>query len=301
MRHLRRTATTRGVAWLFVLLIGISPMGWAFSGGSVLPADTEEVTPPAGATAGPTNPQNTTPNAGAANGAGTTPATPATTGTTGTTTNAGTPTTAPAPAAPANSFGAALQGIARVISSILSLLAQIFQALFGGGANAATPAAGTGNAPGATGPTTTGPTTTGTQVTNDTSSAPAAALDLLQRGIIQRGRKAFDGRLNLTQYGGPSDKTPDKYTRMGLGNRNNRLRATSLALSPDLIRRHGLRGGEKISIRTAQGTFFLGHYDDTTGNRNEPNVIDIYDPQDRLGQDNFLATIPAGQWSLVIG
>jgi len=124
---------------------------------------------------------------------------------------------------------------------------------------------------------------------------------MVSSGFINRGSKAFDGRLNITQYGGPSDRTPDKYTKMGLGNRNNKLRPTSLALSPDLIRKYGLKGGESIYIKTSQGTRFLGHYDDTTGNKNEPNVIDIYDKTDSLGNDNFLATIPKGQWELVIG
>ncbi len=149
-----------------------------------------------------------------------------------------------------------------------------------------------------------------TGTTSGATSAPAVAAggsaasnaqSMLSSGFINRGSKAFDGRLNITQYGGPSDRTKDKYTEMGLGNRNNKLRPTSLALSPDLIRKYGLKGGESIYIKTPQGTRFLGHYDDTTGNKSEPNVIDIYDKTDSLGQDNFLATIPKGQWELVIG
>ena len=152
------------------------------------------------------------------------------------------------------------------------------------------------------GSTTTSPSsTTGVPATSVSGTAASNAQSMLSSGYISRGSKAFDGRLNITQYGGPSDKTPDKYTKMGLGNRNNKLRPTSLALSPDLIRKYGLKGGETISIKTSKGTVFLGHYDDTTGNKNEPNVIDIYDKTDSLGQDNFLATIPAGQWELVIG
>jgi hypothetical protein len=138
-------------------------------------------------------------------------------------------------------------------------------------------------------------------VQSGSANAAENALSLLNQGVIQRGRKVFDGRLNMTQYGGPTDGTPDKYTQAGLGNRNNRLRPSSLALSPDLIRKFGLKGGERISIKTSKGTFFLGNYDDTTGNKREPNVIDVYDPTDRLGKDNFLANIPAGQWEMVIG
>jgi len=124
---------------------------------------------------------------------------------------------------------------------------------------------------------------------------------MMSSGFMTRGTKSKDGRLNFTQYGGPSDRTKDKNTMNGIGNRDNRLRSTSLALSPDLIKKYGLKGGESISIQTPQGTRYLGTYDDTTGNTSEPNVIDIYDPTDSLGRDNFMGNIAAGQWKLVIG
>ena len=99
----------------------------------------------------------------------------------------------------------------------------------------------------------------------------------------------------------PDGPNPDKYTSAGLGNRGNRLRPTSLALSPNLISQYGLRGGEEIYLRANGQTVFLGHYDDTTGNRSENNVIDVYDPADKLGRDSFMANIPAGGWELVVG
>lgn len=134
-----------------------------------------------------------------------------------------------------------------------------------------------------------------------TGSAADNAFTLASTAAQSGLGKANDGRLTLTQYGGPSDRTPDTNTQNGIGNRNNRLRATSLALSPNLIREYGLRGGEAIYIQTAQGTMFLGTYDDTTGNQRENNVIDVYDPTDRLGRDSFLASIPAGGWRLQVG
>ncbi|HOT27299.1 MAG TPA: hypothetical protein PLU72_03850 [Candidatus Ozemobacteraceae bacterium] len=131
-------------------------------------------------------------------------------------------------------------------------------------------------------------------------SAPSNAQSLISSGFATTGTKAFDGRLNLTQYAGPSDRTKDKNTMMGIGNRDNKLRSSSLALSPDLISKYGLKGGEAISIQTPQGTRYLGTYDDTTGNRNEPNVIDIYDPTDSLGNDSFMGNVK-GDWKLVVG
>lgn len=142
-----------------------------------------------------------------------------------------------------------------------------------------------------------GVTPTGTGTGSAADNAFTLASTAAQSGL----GKANDGRLTLTQYGGPSDRTPDTNTQNGIGNRNNRLRATSLALSPNLIREYGLRGGEAIYIQTAQGTMFLGTYDDTTGNSRENNVIDVYDPTDRLGRDSFLASIPAGGWRLQVG
>lgn len=145
------------------------------------------------------------------------------------------------------------------------------------------------------------PLTLQSGVTAGTGSAADNAFTLASTAAQRNLGKANDGRLTLTQYGGPTDRTPDTNTQNGIGNRNNRLRATSLALSPNLIREYGLRGGEAIFITTASGTMFLGHYDDTTGNRRENNVIDVYDPTDRLGRDSFLAGIPAGNWRLSVG
>jgi len=137
--------------------------------------------------------------------------------------------------------------------------------------------------------------------TGNSGSSASNTLAMANAGILASGGRTNNGQLTFTQYGGPTDGTPDKYTAAGLGNRGNQLRPTSLALSPDLIAKYGLRGGEEISVRTSQGTFFLGHYDDTTGSRSNQNVIDVYDPNDQLGRDSFLRNIPPGQWELVIG
>lgn len=144
------------------------------------------------------------------------------------------------------------------------------------------------------------PNTSGQSLTSS-GSAPENAFTLASTaGQIGTG-KANDGRLTLTQYGGPTDRTPDANTRAGKGNRENQLRSSSLALSPNLIREYGLRGGEAIYVKTSRGNYFLGTYDDTTGNTRENNVIDVYDPTDRLGRDNFIASVPAGGWQLAIG
>jgi|GEM_PF-3229637 len=124
---------------------------------------------------------------------------------------------------------------------------------------------------------------------------------LANAGIVNQGSFSNNGQITFTQYGGGSDRTPDQWTQAGLGNRGNTLRATSLALSPNLIREYGLKGGEEISVRVNGQTYFLGHYDDTTGSQSRNNVIDVYDPNDSLGNDSFCASIQAGQWELVIG
>ena len=122
-----------------------------------------------------------------------------------------------------------------------------------------------------------------------------------QAGLLQKDSFSNDGRLTFTQYGGPTDKTPDGNTQAGVGNRGNLLNPSSLALAPNLIRQYGLKGGEEIYLKSGGRTVYLGHYDDTTGSSSRNNVIDVYDPQDKLGADNFMRTVPAGQWELVIG
>ena len=166
----------------------------------------------------------------------------------------------------------------------------------GAGGPAGAPAAPTAPATGLAG----GPTGQGAPAPNGATAADNAANIVASAGS-QRDRYADDGGLHLTQYGGPTDRTPDGNTEAGLGNRNNRLTDTSLALSPDLIRQYGLTGGESISIATSSGTYFLGTYDDTTGDTSRPDVIDVYDPTDRLGRDNFFGEVQPGDWRLVVG
>lgn len=121
---------------------------------------------------------------------------------------------------------------------------------------------------------------------------------LLGSDLVRPGGRGTDGRLHLTSYGSPGDTHLDKLTAQGMGNRGNRLRETSIALSTDLVRRYQLRGGEEIHLRAGNVSYFLGHYDDTTAKRLR-NTVDIYDPGSRLGQNSFLVSIPPGKWELV--
>jgi hypothetical protein len=179
-------------------------------------------------------------------------------------------------------------------------IANNLQASFLPGQTPAAPAT-TGTA-GTTGTASTAGAPTGTPAAPTGNSAAANVTALLAAGGATRGGSvANDGRLAFTQYGGPSDRTPDANTQRQLGNRNNTLRSTSLALSPNLIREYGLRGGEQISIAVGGRTFFLGTYDDTTGSQTRNNVIDVYDPTDSLGRDNFMANVAPGAWRLVVG
>lgn len=131
-------------------------------------------------------------------------------------------------------------------------------------------------------------------------SGVANVAALVAAGIAVRGARGDDGRLTFTQYGGKADRTPDANSNAGIGNRGNRLGPLSLALSPDLIATHRLKGGERIAVSVHGVTYELGTYDDTTGDHTHTNVIDVYDPGDVLGNDDFLASIPAGTWLLVI-
>lgn len=133
-----------------------------------------------------------------------------------------------------------------------------------------------------------------------TARAVDRVLNMLHYGAIQAGARANDGRLVFTQYGGPSDRTPDANTKRQLGNRGNALGPDSLSLSPDLIGNYRLKGGERISVIIGAGAFDLGVYDDTTGDHTRPNTIDVYDPFDTMGHDDFLAFAPAGQWALLV-
>lgn len=124
-------------------------------------------------------------------------------------------------------------------------------------------------------------------------------VDLLRSELVRPGKRGIDGRLNLTSYGSPGDTYLDELTAQGMGNRGNRLRDTSIALSADLVRRYQLRGGEEIHLQAGPRSFFLGHYDDTTAKRLK-NTVDFYDPGARLGKNSFLVSIPPGQWELVV-
>jgi hypothetical protein len=68
-----------------------------------------------------------------------------------------------------------------------------------------------------------------------------------------------------TKYGAPrNDETPDTNSFNLIGNRNNKLRPGSFALSPDMAKKAGLKPGQKAMIRTSDGNIVYGYWDDTT-------------------------------------
>lgn len=121
---------------------------------------------------------------------------------------------------------------------------------------------------------------------------------LVAAGVARPGARGTDGRLHVSQYGGPTDHTPDDETRAGFGNRGNKLTPASIAISRDIVHEMGLHGGEVISVEVGGHAYPLGVYDDTSAARITNNV-DVYDPGDALGRDTFLAVIAAGTWKLV--
>jgi hypothetical protein len=131
-------------------------------------------------------------------------------------------------------------------------------------------------------------------------TAPENVRAIVQAGVLKSPGSVGGGKLTFTHYGTSDDPNGDPLTRQKLGNRNNRLRSTSLALSPNLIRRFGLKGGEEVWLKSGGREFFVGHYDDTTGSQSRNDVIDVYDPNKRLGNNDFMASVPSGRWELVM-
>lgn len=133
-----------------------------------------------------------------------------------------------------------------------------------------------------------------------TGSAVANVQAILAAGVAKPGKRASDGRLVFSQYGGPTDRTPDSLTQAAKGNRGNTLNAMSVALSRDLIAKLSPKGGDDVVLEVDGHLWPVGHYDDSTG-PDAVNCIDAYDPGDLLGQDTFMAVVPAGTWTLRVG
>jgi hypothetical protein len=93
------------------------------------------------------------------------------------------------------------------------------------------------------------------------------------------------GGLKLSNYGYPSDTTPDSYSAKGIGHRNNKLiPGESAAISKSLAVRLGLSHGDKLKIETTQGDFTVYYHDTVPATDSRtgdlPETIDIYRPKD---------------------
>jgi hypothetical protein len=97
----------------------------------------------------------------------------------------------------------------------------------------------------------------------DAKRSGKGASDLQGSAVNLRGKITSYGY--QTKYGAPrNDETPDSNSFNLIGNRNNRLRPGSFALSPDMAAKAGLKPGQKAMIRTSDGNIAYGYWDDTT-------------------------------------
>jgi hypothetical protein len=93
------------------------------------------------------------------------------------------------------------------------------------------------------------------------------------------------GGLKLSNYGYPSDTTPDSYSAKGIGHRNNKLiPGESAAISKSLAERLALKHGDKLKITTTKGEFTVFYHDTVPATDKRtgdlPETIDIYRPKD---------------------
>lgn len=93
------------------------------------------------------------------------------------------------------------------------------------------------------------------------------------------------GGLKLSNYGYPSDTTPDSNSAKGTGHRNNKLIAgESAAVSKSLADRLNLKHGDKLKIETTKGDFTVFYHDTVPATDKRtgdlPETIDIYRPKD---------------------
>jgi len=89
----------------------------------------------------------------------------------------------------------------------------------------------------------------------------------------------------LSNYGYPSDTTPDRNSRRGIGHSNNQMiPGESAAITKSLADRLKLKHGDKLKIETTKGDFTIFYHDTVpstdprTGDL--PETIDIYRPKD---------------------
>ncbi len=121
------------------------------------------------------------------------------------------------------------------------------------------------------------------------ASAIQAALSL---SIDQntRRRSATPTNPYFSHYGYSDDQYKDTNSNVKrLGNHNNTLNDFSLSISSDVARANHLRLGDPVYINGV----FLGHYDDSPA-RWVHNTIDVYDPNNRVGSQNWGGMIPGG-------
>lgn len=93
------------------------------------------------------------------------------------------------------------------------------------------------------------------------------------------------GGVKLSNFGYPSDTTPDTNSAKGIGHQENKMIAgESAAISKSLADRLKLKHGDKLKIETTQGDFTVFYHDTVPATDSRtgdlPETIDIYRPKD---------------------
>lgn len=105
-----------------------------------------------------------------------------------------------------------------------------------------------------------------------------------------RRRNATSTNPYFSHYGYGNDRNWDTNSNVRrLGNHNNTLNGLSLSISSDVARANHLRLGDPVYINGV----FLGHYDDSPA-RWIHNTIDVYDPNNRAGSQNWGGMVRGG-------
>lgn len=111
------------------------------------------------------------------------------------------------------------------------------------------------------------------------------------------GSRTRDGGLNISLYSSTDDNTTDSNTAAGRGNKDNLLRAGSVALSPDLITKLKPKTGQSIYINNVH----VGYYEDSTS-AEWVNTVDLYNPNGAYGNTNdTLKVLPANSYNITLG
>jgi hypothetical protein len=123
-------------------------------------------------------------------------------------------------------------------------------------------------------------------------STPSAIKNALALPINLNTKRSSATATNpcSSHYGYGDDKTPDTNSnKRRLGNHSNTLTALSLSISLNVAHANGLKVGNPVYVNG----IYLGQYDDSPA-KWVNNTIDIYDPSNLAGSQNWGGMVNGG-------